>query len=165
MLFTSNIETAMNHLHKKGAFLTVKNQGKINTMTISWGNIGYEWNKPIFTILVRKSRFTHEILEKEKEFSVSIPFNDNFKEALALCGSKSGRNTDKIEDSGLILKEGVAISVPSIEGCGIVYECKIVYKQDMDKALIAKEINEKMYADNDYHTFYYGEIINIISAS
>lgn len=85
MIFTSNLENAMNHLHKKGAFLTVENQEKVNTMTISWGNIGYQWNKPIFTVLVRKSRHTYEMLEKGAEFSISIPLNDNFKESLAFA--------------------------------------------------------------------------------
>ncbi len=163
MSFTLNLEDAMNHLHKRGAFLTVKSNDKVNSMTISWGNIGFEWKKPIFTVLVRKSRYTHEIIEKETEFSVSIPFKDDFKSALALCGSKSGRDMDKVKESGLSLKEGEKIKVPSIEGCEMVYECKIVYKQDMDLSLLSNEIKDSVYSDNDIHTIYYGEIVNVIS--
>ena len=61
---------------QKGAFLTVKNQGKVNTMTIGWGSIGYVWSKHIFTAFVRYSRYTHEIINNSKDFTVSIPLSD-----------------------------------------------------------------------------------------
>lgn len=163
MSFTLNLENTMNYLHKQGAFLTTRNDKTTNTMTISWGNIGFEWNRPIFTILVRKSRYTHEIIDKSQEFSVSVPFNDNFKKALALCGSKSGRDLDKITESGLTLREGQVIATPSIVGCEMVYECKVVYQQDMDPNLLSKSIKDSAYKNDDYHTIYYGEILNIIS--
>ncbi len=163
MTYTSNIEKTMNSLHKQGAFLTVKNGETVNTMTISWGNIGFEWNRPIFTVLVRKSRFTHELIEKATEFSVSVPLSSNLKQALAVCGTKSGRDIDKIKESGLTLKKGESIATPSIEGCEMVYECKIVYKQDMNPQLLSEDIKDKMYGDNDYHTIYYGEIVKVIA--
>ena len=163
MSFTTNLETTMNSLHKQGAFLTVKHGEIVNTMTISWGNIGFEWNRPIFTVLVRKSRYTHELLEKATEFSVSVPLSNTLKKALVLCGTKSGRDIDKIKESGLILKNGESIAVPSIEGCEMVYECKIVYKQDMNPDLLSEDIKDKIYGDNDYHTIYYGEITKVIA--
>ena len=163
MSFTSNIEKTMNNLHKQGAFLTVKHEEIVNTMTISWGNIGFEWNKPIFTVLVRKSRFTHELIEKTTEFSVSVPLSCNLKQALVLCGTKSGRDIDKIKESGLTLRNGDSITAPSIEGCEMVYECKIVYKQDINPNLLSEEIKNKIYGDDDYHTLYYGEIVKVIN--
>lgn len=163
MSFTTNLEKAMNSLHKQGAFLTVKHGEIVNTMTISWGNIGFEWNRPIFTVLVRKSRFTHELLEKTTEFSVSVPLSNTLKKALVLCGTKSGRDIDKIKESGLTLRNGESIAVPSIEGCEMVYECKIVYKQDMNPDLLSEDIKDKIYGDNDYHTIYYGEITKVIA--
>ncbi len=163
MSYTTNIEKTMTHLHKQGAFLTVKNGETVNTMTISWGNIGFEWNRPIFTVLVRKSRFTHELIEKATEFSVSVPLSNRLKQALAVCGTKSGRDIDKFQASGLTLKAGESIATPSIEGCEMVYECKIVYKQDMDPNFLSEDIQAKMYGDHDYHTIYYGEIVKVIA--
>ena len=48
MDFLENFEKGFKWLHTKGAFLTVKSGELINTMTIAWGNIGYEWNIRFF---------------------------------------------------------------------------------------------------------------------
>lgn len=149
----------MEHLHKRGAFLTVKHEDKVNTMTISWGNIGYEWGKPIFTILVRKSRYTHELLEKANEFTISIPMSGDLKNELAFCGTKSGNDIDKIKHSKLSLKKSEKIDSPLIGGCGICYECKVVFKHDIDLETLDEEIKEKFYTDDPVHTLYYAEIV------
>lgn len=47
----------------KGVLLTTQTNGKVNTMAISWGTLGIEWAKPIFTTFVRMGRFTREILD------------------------------------------------------------------------------------------------------
>ncbi|HBE76384.1 MAG TPA: flavin reductase [Firmicutes bacterium] len=142
----------------KGAFLTTTHHGKTNTMTIGWGHIGFAWGKPIFTAMVRSSRYTYELIEKSNEFTVSIPLNP-MKQALGICGSKSGRETDKIAAAELTLLPGQKIATPVISGCGLHFECKIVYKQAMDPAQLDKSLNEKCYDTGDYHTFYAGEIL------
>lgn len=157
--FTENLEKGMELLHKKGAFLTVKDGSRLNTMTISWGNVGFEWNKPIFTVLVRKSRYTHELIEKAGEFTISIPFDEELKESLAFCGTRSGRDVNKFEKSNLKLEDGKEVHTPVISNCGLIYECKIVYKQDMDLSRLSEEIKKASYPDDDYHTIYYGEIV------
>lgn len=157
--FTENLDKAMENLHKKGAFLTVKDKEKINTMTISWGNIGFEWNRPIFTTLVRKSRYTHDFLENTGEFTISIPSDESFQDTLVFCGTQSGKNVDKFEKCKLEVSEGKSVSVPVIANCGYVYECRVVYKQDMDISLLSEDIKKASYPDDDYHTIYYGEII------
>ncbi|MBK5239934.1 flavin reductase family protein [Clostridium sp.] len=157
--FTENLEKGMNFLHTQGAFLTVKSGGKINTMTISWGNVGYEWNRPIFTVLVRKSRYTHDLIENSDDFTVSIPLSKDLKNALAVCGSKSGRDIDKFKECKLTLDDSRNVATPIIGECELHYECKIVYKQDMNPKLLSRDIVESSYADGDYHTLYYGEIV------
>ena len=47
---------------KGGALLTAAANGKANTMSISWGTLGIEWNKILFTTFVRLSRYTLEFL-------------------------------------------------------------------------------------------------------
>lgn len=157
--FTENLEVAMENLHKKGAFLTVKDGEKVNTMTISWGNVGFEWKKPIFTALIRKSRYTHELIENSGEFTISIPLEMDLQEALAFCGTKSGRDVDKFEKCQLKVADSKNIDTPVIADCGFIYECKVVYKQDMDLSLLSDEIKKSSYPDDDYHTIYYGEIV------
>lgn len=142
----------------KGAFLTTAHDGKTNTMTIGWGSIGFIWGKPIFTVLVRPSRYTHKLIEPSGEFTVSLPFED-LKEALGLCGSKSGRDLDKIKAAGLALKAGQKVATPVIGCKGLHYECRVVYKQNMDPLPLDGEYKGRCYPQGDYHTVYYGEIL------
>ncbi len=145
---------------QKGAFLTVKDKdGKVNTMTIAWGSLGFMWNKPIFTAMVRYSRFTYDLIENADDFTVSFPLNNQLKKELAFCGSKSGKEIDKFAACNLTALKGMDTNTPIIKECDLHIECKIVYKQAMEeKAIIDKEIKEKKYANEDYHVLYYGEI-------
>lgn len=143
----------------KGAFLTTTHNGKTNTMTIGWGNIGFAWGKPLFTVMVRPSRYTYELIEKSGEFTVSIPLNP-MQQALGICGSKSGRDIDKFAAAGLAVLPGQKIATPVIKGCGLHFECKIIYKQEMNPSQLEKSLNEKCYGSGDYHTFYAGEILS-----
>lgn len=142
----------------KGAFLTTAFAGKTNTMTIAWGNIGFMWGQPVFTVMVRPSRYTHHLIEQSGEFTVSVPL-ENMQQPLGICGSKSGRNTEKISLAGLTLLAGQKINTPVIAGCGLHYECKVIYKHAMVQAALAPELTAKWYTGGDYHTLYYGQIL------
>lgn len=144
-----------------GAFLTTASLGKVNTMTVSWGNIGLIWGKKIFTAMVRDTRYTKTAMDNEMEFTVSIPTDDSLKSILGICGSKSGRDMDKIKECGLELIESETVVPPAVKCSGIVLECKVLYKQRMDTAALAVEVKDKWYGDDNMHTMYYGEITNI----
>ena len=142
----------------KGVFLTTQYKGKTNTMTIGWGSVGFIWKKPVFTVLVRHSRYTHELLEKSGEFTVSVPFGKMSSE-LSLCGTKSGRDIDKIAAAGLATIAGQKLGTPVIKGCDLHYECKIVAKQEFPAETLDAGINAGCYPNGDYHTMYIGEIV------
>ncbi|MEW9096173.1 MAG: flavin reductase family protein [Clostridiaceae bacterium] len=158
--FTSIMGKAMEVIRDKGAFLTVKDKEKVNTMTIGWANIGYQWRKPILTVLVRKSRYSYELIENTEEFTVSMPLNVDLKKELTICGTKSGRDIDKFKECNLILKEGKETTTPIIGNCDMHFECKIVYKQEMEPSLLCNEIKYRSYKNGDYHVLYYGEILD-----
>ncbi|MGO5067069.1 flavin reductase family protein [Clostridium sporogenes] len=158
--FTLNLEKAMEHLHRNGAFLTGNVDGKVNTMTISWGDIGFQWRRPVFITLVRESRYTKEFIDKSGEFTVTIPFDDTMKEALAFCGSKSGRDHDKIKECNLSLIDSDKVNTPVIKSNGMHYECKVIYKQPLDLKAMDKELLDTFYNDGNNHVLYYGEILN-----
>lgn len=143
----------------KGAFLTVNDGERTNVMTIAWGSIGFIWKKPVFTVMVRYSRHTYDLIQKSTEFAVCIPKKDSLKQELALCGSKSGRDLDKFAAAKLTPIKGREVSAPVIKECGIQLECKILYKQAMDENALDPKIKEASYADGDYHVLYYGEIV------
>lgn len=145
----------------KGAFLTVQDSdGKLNTMTISWGTIGCMWKKPVFMAMVRKSRYTYDIIEQGKEFTVSFPLKGNLKQALAICGTKSGRETNKFIECSLTSMKGEKTSTPVIKECNLHLECKIVYKHPVDAEMLAEEMRGVYGEEQDYHTLYYGEILS-----
>ena len=82
------------------ALLTAKDGEGCNPMTVSWGGIGELWGKDTATVYVRESRYTKRLIDNEKYFSLCF-FNDTEKDALKFCGSKSGRDFDKIKETGL----------------------------------------------------------------
>jgi len=149
---------------QKAALVTTKADGKVNTMTIGWGTLGVEWGKPVFILFVRESRYTMEMLEKNPEFTINIPMGDVDKNIIKICGTKSGRDTDKIAELGLTLEEGATVSVPAIKELPLTLECKILYSQPQEPAGIPADITEHYYPRNeqfpngDYHTAYYGEV-------
>lgn len=145
----------------KGAFLTVKHGDKVNTMTIGWGTIGTIWRKPMFMVMVRYSRYTYELIDKADSFTVSFPLEGQLKDALSLCGTKSGRDVDKFKESGITLQPGVSVDSPSIAECDVVVECKIKYKQPMDPEQVPQEVKDIFYGNSDYHVLYYGEIMKV----
>ncbi len=148
---------------KQGILLTTKADGKVNTMTIGWGHIGFEWGKNIFVAYVRKSRHTLEMLEKNAEFTVNIPADDSCKEIIRFCGTKSGRDFDKVRELGLTLEEPEKISVPGIRQLPLTLECKVIYRSVQDPAALPQEIRDRYYsgADTDNaHLVFYGEILD-----
>lgn len=151
---------------KKGILLTTKDGDFVNTMTIGWGKLGIEWNRPVFIAYVRESRFTKDMLEKHGEFTVNIPYGEVDNSILGYCGRKSGRDTNKIEDMGLTLETSETVSVPGIREFPLTLECRVIYKQKQDLSVLPQEIIDRFYpvtdetGFRDYHIAYYGEIVN-----
>lgn len=142
----------------KGAFLNTAAEGKQDTMTIGWGALGNMWQQPVFTVMVRQTRYTKELLDKNPVFTVSFPIKGDFSKALGLCGTKSGRDMDKFAAAGLTAEAGQTVDAPIIKGCGLHLECKVVDTQTMEAPRFDKELADKWYADKNWHTYYTGII-------
>ena len=145
----------------QGVFLTSKNEEEVNTMAMGWGTAGFIWNQNILMAPVRKSRHTHQLLENSDYFTVSVPLNGQLKKELQFCGTKSGRDYDKIEELDLKLTEIKETEVPVIKGNDLHFICKIKYQQDMLKENLDQDISENNYPNQDMHTFYYAEVIAV----
>lgn len=143
-----------------GILLTTAANGQVNTMTIGWGTIGVDWSRPVFIAYVRESRYTKEMLEMNGEFTVNIPMGDIDKKILGYCGTKSGRDTDKIKDLGLHTVDSDVVSVPGIAELPLTLECKVLYKEEQDLSRIPEDIIERYYPSGDHHHVYYGQIVN-----
>ncbi len=128
-----------------------------NTMTASWGGLGVLWSKPVATIYVRPPRYTYEFIEKEDYFTLSF-FDDSYRPQLQLCGSKSGRDVDKISACNFTVAAGEG-NTPYIAQAKLVLVCKKNYRQRMDPACFIGGEQEKWYPNKDYHEIYMGEIV------
>ncbi len=145
---------------RQGAFLTTKGaDGRLNTMTIGWGSVGYYWRRPVFTCVVRQSRFTDQQLKENPVFTVSVPKDSGLDKALAHCGSKSGRNEDKFAACQLTAQPGQKVDCPVIKEAWLHFECRVVARTLVDEDTLAPEIMEGFYKDHDMHVAYYGEIV------
>ena len=144
---------------KKWGLLTAGDTDNFNTMTISWGGLGTIWSKPVATVYVRQSRYTHEFMDDNEYFTVSF-YPEEYKDVLGVLGAKSGRDIDKMHDSGLTpVSAGASVSFKEAE---LTLVCKKMFKQTLLKENMTEDVAAMFYADNDLHDMYIGEVVEII---
>ncbi|MBO5859232.1 MAG: flavin reductase [Clostridia bacterium] len=140
--------------------VTAGNEEKFNTMTVSWGGLGEIWGKDAVFIFIRPQRYTYEFIEKEELFTLSF-YGEEFRNALKICGSQSGRNTDKVADAGLTpLFIDNTVSFKEAE---YTLVCRKMASQFIDPKGFEDETIDKNYAAGDYHKVYIGEIVKVLA--
>ncbi len=143
-----------------GTFLTLKVNETVNTMTLGWGSFGFLWNKPVFMAMVRFSRYSYALLQESQEFTISVPKTGTLRNELALCGSRSGKTNNKIEECKLSLMDGDSVKTPIIQNCPLHIECRVIYRQAMEPSSLEPKIIQDYYLNGDFHYLFYGEILN-----
>ncbi len=139
--------------------LTAGSENGWNTMTVSWGAIGELWNRDVAIVFVRPQRYTKEFIDSNEYFTLCF-FEEEYRKALQLCGTKSGRDIDKAAETGLT--PVFSDKTTYFEQAKLVLICKKIACQDMDpKGFIDKSI-ENNYKNGDYHTTYIGEIVKVL---
>ena len=141
---------------EKGALLVTRGD---NVMTVGWSLGGVMWGEPVMAVPVRHSRYSHELLEKNSEFTVFVPTGE-FSNEIKICGTKSGRDTDKIAELGLKIKNSDHVDAPEVIGDGYTIHCKVIYKNEYSKANMADEVY-KNYLNDDFHTLYFARVVAI----
>ena len=116
--------------------ITAGDKEDCNTMTASWGGLGILWGSPIAIAYIRPQRYTKEFVDREEYFTLSF-FGPEYRPQLALCGSKSGRDVDKVAECGFTVAR-------------------------MNPSYIPEDVREKWYPGGDYHTMYIGEIVEAL---
>ncbi len=134
--------------------------GKYNTMTVSWGSLGTIWNKPFAQVVVRPTRYTREFMEAFPTFTLSA-FPAEHHEALKLLGTKTGRDGDKIAESGLTPCASTVVACPCFTEAELVIECRKMYWQDMTPDTFLDASIAKNYPKHDFHRIYWGEIVAV----
>lgn len=146
---------------KEWALVTAGTKTSANTMTISWGGVGVLWGKNVAFIFVRDSRYTKEFLDKNEFFSVTF-LSETYRDALNYCGSHSGREGNKFENTGLTL--ATRHNIPYIDEGNFVLLCeKMSATRITEDSFCIPEIKDKWYKDGDMHTMYIAEIIDVMA--
>lgn len=156
---TENIENAIKLIGKDWMLITVKDGEGANAMTASWGCLGELWNKPVAVCFIRPQRYTFGLAEQQDRFSLAF-FDEQYRDALRLCGTKSGRDCDKLALAGLTASDVDGVSV--INEARLVLICKKLYvdyireEGFLDKSLLAN------YPQKDYHKIYVAQIEQVL---
>ena len=95
-----------------------------NIITIGWTGI-INSDPPITYISVRKSRYSHHIIEKTGEFVINLT-TEKLAFAADYCGVRSGRDVDKFKEMNLTAEAGEIVKCPMIEQSPVNLECRVL---------------------------------------
>lgn len=153
------LNTSLNIFQKDWALVTAGSMDNYNTMTIGWGGLGTLWRKPVCTVYVKPCRYTHSFMEANDYFTVSF-FDDEYRGALSVLGTKSGRDGDKVSEVGFTpVAAGESITFKEAK---ITLLCKKIYRQDLTLDAMPSDAIEKYYTEEAPHTMFIGEVVDII---
>lgn len=156
-------ENMIEAIGKEWMLITAGKPEKFNTMTASWGGVGFLWNKPVAFVFVRPERFTFGFTEAEPCMTLSFLGSENQKIA-TFCGTHSGKNCDKVAETGLR-----PITTPNgqvtFEQARLTLECRKLYEDDLKAScFIDKACLERWYNDQpggSLHKVYVVEIEHV----
>ena len=149
-------ENVFKLIGKDWMLVTAGDKGSFNTMTASWGGMGILWNKQVSFCFVRLSRYTYTFMENTDYYTLSF-FEEKYRDVLNICGSKSGRDIDKVVETGLTPVEDDTGAVYFNEA-KLVLVCKKLYFQDIEPLNFLEPGINMNYPTKDYHRMYIGEI-------
>jgi len=145
---------------KRWFVLTAGDMEKFNSMTVAWGSIGGMWEMPFVQVVVRPTRHTFGFMNESATFTL-CSFPAKYRKDLAIIGSKSGRDGDKIALTHLTPVKSAVIAAPCFKEADLVIECRKIYWQDLDDRNFLSEKIAAQYPQMDYHRVFFGEILRI----
>lgn len=149
------LDNALKMIGKDWMLITSENKEKVNAMTASWGCMGVLWNKPVAVGFIRPQRYTFGLTEEQDRVSLAFLPEDK-RDAHKVCGSKSGRDCDKLALSGLSADR--IDGVPVISDAEVVIICKKLYVDDLKQSGFIDKTLLGNYKDGDFHRIYVWEI-------
>ncbi|MCL2873336.1 MAG: flavin reductase [Defluviitaleaceae bacterium] len=153
-------DNVFNVIANKWMLVTAEKDGKVNTMTASWGGLGHMWHRDAAFIVIRPQRFTKEFIDSAENFSLTF-FNECYKEKLRYLGVTSGRDEDKIKKAELtVVYDG---KDPYFSEGELTIICRKLYEEPLKEAcFIDKRIIDQHYPEKDFHVLYVGEILKVL---
>lgn len=152
-------ENVFDLIPKQWMLITAGPMDDFNTMTASWGGLGHLWGKDVAMVVVRPQRHTFGFMERESHFNLSFLPHQEYLDALMICGTKSGRDIDKMAETGLMPVAAPADTVTFAQA-RMTMVCRKLYVQDLElEKFIVPDVCAKAYPDQDFHRLYIGEIV------
>lgn len=154
-------ENPFSLIGKTWMLVTAEKDGKVNTMTASWGGVGILWGKEVAFVFIRPQRYTKEFVDNATTLSLTF-LDESFRKTLGYLGSVSGRDEDKIAKSGLtVAHEG---ETPYFAQGRLVVFGRKLFAQPFDpKCFQDPSLDGAFYPQKDYHTMYVVEIQKILT--
>lgn len=139
--------------------VTAGTSEKFNTMTASWGGMGHLWNKNVAFVFVRPERYTYGFMESADGFTLSF-FDERYRNALNICGTKSGRNINKVAAAGLTVCFTES-GRPAFAEARLALECRKLYASQLERShFIDNEPLDTHYkTKGGLHKMYIAEIV------
>lgn len=140
--------------------ITAGNKDKFNMMTASWGGFGVLYNKPVVFCFINPARYTYKVIETQGDTFTITFYTEMYRDALNYCGTKSGKDEDKVKGSGL-----TPVQMPSgsmaFEQAWMIIECKKLLSQSLLPDSINNNEVKSQWLDKPMHKMYIGEILNV----
>lgn len=131
--------------------------GQYNCMTLGWGGFLRLWDRPVALVAVKPSRHTFGFLQRFPAFTLNH-FSADFRKELLLLGTRSGRDGDKVADSGLTPMASTAVPAPCFAEADLVLECVQAYADDYRPELAFLEAMAGGERSGLPHRFFFGEV-------
>lgn len=160
ILATDIKENAVKLISKDWALITAGDEKGFNTMTVSWGMIGEIWGKDALMCFIRPQRHTLKFINENDTFTLSF-LKDGNRDILNFCGTKSGKDYDKVAETGLkpIFSDGTTY----FEQAKLVLVCKKMSVTKIDPSdFLDDTVDSKWYPDKDYHFAFTAEIKKVL---
>lgn len=162
-------ENIFDLISKDWFLMTAESDGIVNPMTVAWATFGILWQKPVVIVAVRPERYTHEIATKADTFSLTV-FGKEYRKILGFCGTKSGRDFDKVKECGLHVLHHE--ETPYFEEARLSFFCKKIGVSPLreEDFLGDETFTGKWYGGENkhdgtgggYHHLYIAEITDIL---
>jgi flavin reductase (DIM6/NTAB) family NADH-FMN oxidoreductase RutF len=152
-------ENVFQIIGRDAMLITAGSSDRFNTMTASWGGWGHLWNRDVTFSFVRPPRYTFGFMEATEHYTLCF-FGKEHQAALDYCGSRSGRDVDKIAATGLTPVADEATGAIYFAEARLALVCCKLYAQDLTAdSFVEKGIIGETYGKADFHRMYVGQIV------
>lgn len=146
----------------KWMLITAGTPDSFNTMTASWGMMGVLWGKPVATCFVRPQRYTFGFIDKAPVYTLSF-YGEEYRKQLQICGTKSGRDIDKVKETGFT-PAFTGTGAPYFQEASLVLVVRKLYTDWLEPENFIDTSNiDKWYPTKDFHKIFVGEVTEVLA--